>query len=109
MSLLTMLRGETVTFAVALTDGDDVALDLAGKGVAFTATHLGISITKTIGSGITVTDEPGGLVEIELAPADTSGFEDRVVLTWELSVTIGADVYIPLSGRLEIYPFVMPP
>jgi len=108
MSLLTMLRGETVTFALALTDGDDVPLDLAGKGLTFTANRGGTTITKTIGAGITVTDEPGGLVEIEIEPDDTSDFEDRIVLAWNLSVTIGADVYTPLTGNLEIYPLVVP-
>jgi len=102
MTVLEMTRGDTTTFDVTLTDGDDAPLDLNGLDLTFTASHPNLVITKVIGDGITVTDESGGLASVEFVPDDTADLEERMVFAWDLQVTDGVDVYTPLSGSLLV-------
>lgn len=102
MTLLTGTLGDTLTFDVTLTDGDDDPLDLAGLDLTFTASHPLLVITKTIDDGITVTDESGGLATIVIDPADVEALEDRMILTWTLEVTDGVTVSTPLEGELVL-------
>lgn len=107
-TLLTMTRGDEKVFNVTLHAADTSPLDLAGLDLTFTATRGDIVITKIIGDGITVTDEPGGLASVTIAPADTQDFEERIELTWDLQVADGEDIVTPLEGRLVVTPDVSP-
>jgi hypothetical protein len=109
MSLLSMTRGDSRAFAIELTDGDGLPLDLTGLALVFSAKRR-ISdsddralITKTEVDGIVVDDDPTtGLAILTIAAPDTEGLSDRV-LYWDLQVDDGAgDVKTPLSGLLSL-------
>jgi hypothetical protein len=103
MTLLNGFIGDTMTFDVALTDGAGAPLNLAGLSLTFTASHPYLTITKTIGDGITVTNEAGGLASIELAPADTEDLEDRMNLVYDLQVSDGlGNAYTAFTGTLIV-------
>ena len=60
-------------------------LDLTGAAISFTAKRsmadldANAVITKSVGSGITITNGPGGLATLALVPADTLPLEqDRI-------------------------------
>lgn len=109
VSLLEMVRGDTVTLDVALTDGDGNPLDLTDLGLTFTAVNASMTITKTLDDGITLTDDVGGLATVELVPDDTSDLEDRVVLAWDLQVSDDdGHVHTPLMGSLIVETDVSP-
>lgn len=100
---LTMTRGDTADFLVALTDGAGDPLDLTGLGLTFTAERGSLALVKTIGVGIVVTDLSGGECTVTIDPADTEDLEERTELPWDLAVDDGAgDVRTALIGRLSV-------
>lgn len=104
---LTMRRGDERVIEVAVTLNGN-AQSLAGKGLTFTAKRSfgGASVfTKTIGSGITVTNAAAGFASILISPSDTSGFADQVGLVCDLQMdnNPGSPVTIA-SGTLTVLP-----
>ena len=102
MSILSMVRGDTADFRVTLTDASGAELPLGSLGLTFTARHGPLTITKTVGFGVTVTDASGGIATVRIEPADTTSIEDRTIFTWDLEVRDGAVVQTPLSGELLV-------
>jgi hypothetical protein len=106
---LTMVRGDTPTFDIAVKKPDGTPLSLAGAQMWFTAkkstmdTDLAAVFQKTIGSGITVTDATAGLAEVTLAAADTSALPSRIILEYDVQVkdVIGG-VYTIARGWLTV-------
>lgn len=72
---LRMARGATPTFKVKVKQSSGAVQSLAGWTLTFKAgpDWDTASITKTIGSGITVTDEANGVFAITMLASDTSG------------------------------------
>lgn len=112
MSRLAMTRGDSAVFTVTLTDEAGDALNLAGLVLTFTAKRRHADadedavFQKTVGAGITVTNEAGGVAEIAVDPEDTAALGTLRYLVWDLQVEDGTDVRTPLSGRLVISPDV---
>jgi len=93
---LTMYRGNTKSFSVAVTQ-NGIAYDLDNAaGLYFTARKspgAPVLFSKSIGDGITVTNAAGGLATITLDPADTSGlasFPVKLAVDLELETDAGA-------------------
>lgn len=115
MSRLTIFRGDTRRFAITVTRGG-VAEDLAGASLWFTAkpsvedADNGTDvIQKSIGAGITVTDEPGGLATVEILPADTEDYTQRVdrTLVYDVQLeTASGDIETIDTGTLVVKPDV---
>lgn len=73
---ITVYRKNRLVSKVAITDETGAALDLEGAALLFVA-NTSPKISKTIGTGITVTDQTTGEIEIEFTNEDTdvpSGF-----------------------------------
>lgn len=109
MTLLSMTRGDTAAFAIALTDGAGDPLDLTGVDITFTAKRrlrdadTDAVFQKTVGAGIEVDADPTtGLATLSFLPTDTSGLTDLRPLHWDIQVEGGGEVSTPLSGRLVI-------
>ena len=69
-----MFSGNTRVLRVTVLDQDEVVVDITGATAEFImAKRPGKSavVTKTVGSGIVITDATNGLLEITLEPADT--------------------------------------
>lgn len=76
---LTMFAGETRTLVVTVTDQDGAAVDLTDADITYVL-DLATPITKTVGSGITITGALAGEFEIALAQADTVAIDtDRSI------------------------------
>jgi hypothetical protein len=110
MTRLAMTRGDTQAFALTLTDGDGLALDLTDLSLTFTAklrihdTDAEALIVKSDGAGITLGDDPtDGTATLTILPADTESLTSQRTLYWDLQVedSLGA-VSTPLSGHLVI-------
>jgi hypothetical protein len=92
MADLTAVRGDTNEYDVTVTR-DGSALDLTGATLKFTAkrsmddSDLQAVFQKTIGSGIVVTDEPGGLATLTVDPADTSSLPAPRSFHYDLELT----------------------
>jgi hypothetical protein len=107
MTLLSMTRGDSAVFTVVLTDASGEPLDLAETELTFTVKRSAFDadalIQKTVGAGITVTDESAGVATITLEPGDTADIDVRgPSLRWDVQIDSGGDIRTPLSGRLAI-------
>lgn len=64
---------------------------------------------KTVGSGITVVDAEGGVLELATVPADTDVLveDESVRLVWDLKITLadGREI-IPAAGTMTVLPAV---
>lgn len=84
-----IIRGDHEVYDLAL-ELDGVPQDLTGKTVRFTA-KLSIKDTepyfqKTIGDGIAIVDEQGGLATLEIEKTDTASLERAVTLVCDVEV-----------------------
>ena len=106
-------RGDSERFLLTLTE-DEEPLDLTGAEVWMTAkrhlrdTDAEAVFQKSVGDGITITDDEGGLAQVDLVPGDTSGLPTRVMrLHYDVQVkTQGGRVLTPISGTLTVSPDV---
>jgi hypothetical protein len=109
VTLLSMTRGDTATFTLTLTDAAGGPLDLTDLDITFTAKRSTYDadadavLRKTVGSGITVADDPAtGVATLTITAADTADLSQSKSLPWDVEVVDGEDVRTPLSGRLVI-------
>ena len=104
---LTMTRGNTKQYDVAVTQGG-TPFSLVDAQLFFTAKTAPGAIEvfqKTIGSGITVTDELNGTAVLEIEPADTNGLPSLTTsLYYDLEVERDGKVYTLVAGRLIVDP-----
>lgn len=111
MSYLTIVRGDDETLDILVTDqdtGDPV--DLASAELTWMTKRrrndvdADALIVKTIGAGITVTNEPGGAAEVVITSADTDAIVPGAYW-WELqSVDATNRVATLAGGRIVILP-----
>jgi hypothetical protein len=112
MAALTMTRGTSATVTVTILDGDGAALDLTGTTLHFTAkrslrdAQADAVIAKVTGAGITHrTPQSGGIADVAIAPADTSGLAPYpIALAYDVELVSGVDVYATESGTLTVSP-----
>ena len=110
MSNLTMKRGDSARWEFTVTQADRVTVqDLTGARVRFTAkvratdADVDAVVSKTLASGVTLTDAVGGVLEVHLLPADTDDLSVPTSLQWDLQVTdADDDVWTVDSGSLSI-------
>lgn len=89
---LTMYRGDTPQWALAVTDAAGAPFDLTGYDLYFTAKRLitdadpGV-FQLAVGAGITVTNAAGGLATIQPRRADTSALTDDARLFYDVQLS----------------------
>lgn len=69
-----MFSGDTKDLNVTVLNQDSAVVDLTGASVDFTISKKpggAALVTKTVGSGIVLTDPTNGVMDITLNPADT--------------------------------------
>src|SRR6185369_7113512 len=113
MSLaLSMTREKTAVWFLTVTQSDGTAQPLTGLVLWFHAAVGGIDIDKNSpASGITITNELGGLATLQLEPSDTTDIPDTGVFSGpcELTLVSGAERYPLNSGTLSVSPNVGSP
>jgi hypothetical protein len=114
MTQLSMTRGDTLIFDVAVVDINGAPVSLTGKMLIFTvkarlsdADNAAIAQKKSPASGITITNAAGGLATVTLAPSDTRNLTDQwQSLVWDLQLVDGSNVYTVANGALQVTPDV---
>lgn len=105
MTSFSMYAGDTKVLAFDVKDPDGAVVDLAGFAITWVLTRsVGrrVLVRKTLGAGILVTDETGGLFEVTLDSADT---EDLVgVFYYEAEIALLTEVGTVASGHITIAP-----
>jgi len=108
---LTMVRGDTPTFAVVVTRGDTV-VDITDATFKFTARRAygddAAVFTRTSVAGITITDATAGKCKVVLQSADTTGLPAATtVLVYDLQITEDdGTVSTVAQGKLTVTPDV---
>lgn len=102
-----MFEGDTKDIVVTVTDSAGAAVDLTGAVIAWqmarTARSATPAVAKSVGSGIVITDAPGGICTISLDSSDTGGLSGDFY--HELEVTDAqANITTVLSGTVTIKP-----
>lgn len=104
---VTIQAGEYKKFSVTIKNGSGTAINLTGA----TPIQYGISqteggariLTKTLGSGITITDAANGVLEIVITAADLAGKEGE--FHHELSITESSgNKSCAFTGKLTVKP-----
>jgi hypothetical protein len=107
-------RGDARTITFIVVDENGTVVDLAGKTLEWNYSNkssdavepLGdaiLSPNKTVGAGITVTDEPNGEAQVDLASADTVGQRATLEYYHELQVTEGI---LPVTTMFGVFKLV---
>lgn len=102
---LTMMRGDSRTFTITLTDSAGDPYDLTGASLWFTVGNL---VEKTVGDGITVETPANGVATIDFVPADTESVSDvRRAYRYDVQVKLSdGTVKTPIRGLFVITPDV---
>ena len=77
---ISVFQGNSLTITVTCVDAAGAAKSLIGAAITWALGAKAKSaptITKAIGSGVTVTDAAGGVFEVALDPADTSALSAK--------------------------------
>jgi len=76
--MIELFSGDTKLINITVLDQDSVVVDLTGASVDFIIAkypgHTAL-ITKTIGSGVVLTDAANGIMDVTLLPADTESLQ----------------------------------
>ena len=112
----TMFAGDTKRLRFTLTDGDSdgAALDISDTVVTWQASKGNAArfsavpaLTKTMGGGVTVTDEMNGKVTVELLPADTQALNGTFYHELQV-VDASGDVATAYSGVFQVKRALIP-
>lgn len=99
----TLRAGCGATIIVTVTQGG-AAVNLTGATIKYVAS-LTTPISKAIGSGITVTNEAGGVFQIAFTEANTSGVTAKTTVTHECKVKLSGEEPASLfEGELTVEP-----
>ena len=83
-------RGDDYTFVVPFVR-NGAPINLTGAAIRFMARRSDFDadplITKSVGSGIAITNAAGGLAEVTIAQADTLGFSQAEALVYDIELT----------------------
>ena len=96
---LSMVRGDTFTFDVVLSDLEESTVTSIFFTVKKKATDGTVIFQKSLQNGITPTEE--NTYRVRVAPGDTSGVEAGKY-AYDLQLGVGNDVYTVLMGSLQI-------
>lgn len=111
-----MHRGDnrTLTYTVVDQQTPPVVVDITGAVLGWALARQDPStttaqpipgttlVTKSVGSGITITDGPNGELEIDIASSDTVGFIAPLEYYHELQMTLGGDVTTLVFGKITL-------
>jgi hypothetical protein len=68
-----LIKGDDITLRFTVVDEDGVAVNITGWAISWIMTS---GLVKTVGAGVTITDAPNGVVEVEIDPVDTASLTE---------------------------------
>jgi hypothetical protein len=96
MTNLYAFRGDDILWEFTIRDADEQVLDITDCDFRFMAkswpTHADVDavlVATTDDGGCTITDAPGGVMQVRFAAVDTDALE-LGALTWDLQITDNA-------------------
>jgi hypothetical protein len=106
MSTLRATRGDTTIYRFTCVDADGAAVDLTNATAALDVRRYvdapDTVISKSTDDGLTiVTPASGGLIDLELEPADTADVSPGRY-RWDLELTLGDQVYTVDAGAFTL-------
>ncbi len=99
-----MVSGDSKDIIVSVLDELDQVVPITGASVVFILSNTEFSpalVTKSSGSGIAITDGPGGVLTVSLAPADTEDLIGTKYFEIELT-SASLQVSTIAVGRINI-------
>ena len=99
-----MWSGDDKTITVTVYDNDDVVVDITGATITWELSlnvDSAALISKTVGSGITLSDPTNGVFTITLDPTDTDSLSGRYYHEAEITDSSG-DISTALIGHATI-------
>lgn len=108
-----MHSGDNRLLVVTVKDENDVLIDITAAAFTWALSKADPNnppipapkgaavVTKTVGSGITITDGPNGVLEVQILPADTETIDGAYY--HELQMTLGGAVSTVAFGNVTIY------
>jgi len=104
----TIYQGDDETIRITVEDTDGNAYDLTDVDLVWALSRSRFNnsvLSKTEGSGLTVTDAVNGKAEVDLTQSDTEGLDTGgYIHEVELTDTSGAVTSVPLTPALTIDP-----
>lgn len=101
----TMFAGDTKVLQITLTDSANVIVDVSTASIIWALSRKATStalLTKEVGTGVTITDGPGGKFEVAIDPVDTADLKGDYY--HEIEVEMGGVVSTVTSGTITIQP-----
>lgn len=100
---ITLYQGDVVPILFQITDDADAAIDISAAtfiwGLFKVPTEIA-TVTKAVGTGLTVTDGPAGKVTLQMLAPDTNAIQGD--WQFELSMTLGGVTEIVATGTMTI-------
>ena len=96
---LSMVRGDTLSFDIRLSDLDGATISSLYFTVKKKASDEVFIFQKSLANGINLVE--GTTYRVRVAPEDTSGVTAGKY-AYDLQIGVGADIYTPLMGSLTI-------
>ena len=104
MAKFRMTAGDSKVLEVTVVDTENEAVDITGTTIRWQLARLATDaeplISKSVGSGIEITDGPAGRFDVTLDPGDTADLDGSYY--YEAEVDDGGVISTVLSGRATI-------
>jgi hypothetical protein len=107
----TMVQGDTVSLDFAIVDDAGAVVDLTSATIRWQmarSVYAEPDLEKSIGDGITVTDDEGGLFTVLLDDVDTIDLAGTFYYEVEI-IDGGGNVSTPKTGTISILPGLISP
>ena len=100
---ITVYQGDVVPVIFTITDSNNAVVDITAATFTWGLFKLATEtpyVTKTLGSGLALSDAPNGKVQLNLVAVDTRDIQGD----WrhELSMTLGGVIEIVATGLLTV-------
>ncbi len=98
------VSGDSKRLVVSVTDDNDTAVDLTGAVISWQlarSVYGSAEISKSVGSGIAITDAVNGEFTVTLDPLDTDALEGDFYHEAQVTDTLG-DISTVFSGNITI-------
>lgn len=103
---ISVYQGDDKTFRLAITDENDDVIDLTSSSLVFTVTdwrgNFQFSKSSENSGEIDIIDAPGGIADIILLPADTSGLLTQKFIHYIKYTNPAGKIYTILQGQLDV-------
>jgi hypothetical protein len=105
MTDFTMFSGDSKVLQTSLTDDTNAVVDITGAEITWQLSRKVTSpaiLTKTVGSGITITNPANGQFEVAIDPVDTADLKGDYY--HEIEMVLNGVVSTVLTGTVTIQP-----